>query len=84
MPYMPKTRRSLSMRSRQRIEERKFADYKQAVSLLRHDLVWSDDFDNIRLDLAELIDWHARTAVYPAHLTEIVQKLIAEENDLSI
>ena len=64
--------------------ERLFADYKQAAGLLKDDLVWSGDFDNIRLDLMELIQYHANLKVYPAALSEIVQKLIADENDLSI
>ena len=64
--------------------ERLYADYKQAVALLRDDLVWSGDFDNIRLDLLDMIDYHANQKVFLPHLTEIVQKLIAEENDLSI
>jgi hypothetical protein len=64
--------------------ERLKADYKQAAGLLRHDLVWSDDFDSIRLALAELIDIQTELGVYPAALTDIVQTLIAEENDLTI
>lgn len=64
--------------------ERLFADYKQAISLLKEDLVWSGDFDNIRMDLMELLQYHADLRVYPAALTDIVQKLIADENDLSI
>lgn len=72
------------MRSRQRIKERNFADYKQAASLLRHDLVWSNDFDDIRLDLADLIQRFVDAEIYPEPMTEIVQKLIAVENDLSI
>lgn len=64
--------------------ERLYADYRQAVGLLKEDLVWSGDFDNIRYDLMELIKLQADLKVYPAALTAIVQKLIAEENDLSI
>lgn len=64
--------------------ERLYADYRQAASLLKDDLVWSGDFENIRNDLMELIEMHADLRVYPAALTDIVQKLIAEENDLSI
>lgn len=60
------------------------ADYKQAAALLKDNLVWSGDFDNIRLDLMDLIQYQADSKVYPAALTEIVQKLIADENDLSI
>ena len=59
-------------------------DYRQAVSLLKDDLVWSGDFDNIRHDLMELITQHADDGIFPQTLTNIVQKLIAEENDLSI
>ena len=73
----PKAQR---MPMRSRLE----ADYRQAVSLLKEDLVWSGDFDNIRYDLMELIDSHRKQGSYPEELTTIVQKLIAEENDLSI
>ena len=68
------------MRSKRRLN----TDYKQAAALLKDDLVWSGDFDNIRYDLMELIRLQADLKVYPAALTAIVQKLIAEENDLSI
>ena len=68
------------MRSRQRLN----ADYKQAAGLLRHDLVWSADFDAIRLALADLIQFHADADYPPSALTEIVRQLIADENDLSI
>lgn len=64
--------------------ERLYADYKQAAALLKEDLVWSGDFENIRLDLMEMIDQAANQKIFTSHLTEIVQKLIAEENDLSI
>lgn len=60
------------------------ADYRQAAGLLRHDLVWSHDFDAIRIDLAVLIEQHADTDFYPLALTELVRKLIATENDLTI
>jgi hypothetical protein len=60
------------------------ADYKQAVGLLRHDLVWSADFDAIRLALADLIDFYAKANYYPSALTEVVRNLIAAENDLTI
>lgn len=60
------------------------ADYKQAASLLKEDLVWSQDFENIREALEELIRLQADLGVYPAPLTDIVQTLIADENDLSI
>jgi hypothetical protein len=70
---------------RSRIDKtRLYADYKQASGLLRHDLVWSNDFDAIRIPLADLIDHHANVGERPLALTAIVQKLIADENDLSI
>ena len=68
------------MRSKRRLN----ADYNQAASLLKDDLVWSGDFDNIRLELMELIERYIQINLYPENITAIVQKLIAEENDLSI
>jgi hypothetical protein len=64
--------------------DRHYADYKQAVGLLRHDLVWSEDFDAIRLDLANLIELHADAEYHPSVINEIVRKLIATDNDLTI
>ena len=66
------------------MKRRLHADYKQAAGLLRHDLVWSADFDGIRLALADLIDFHASANYYPSALTEIVQNLISTENDITI
>ena len=61
------------------------ADFKQASALLRDNhLIWSSDFDDIRLDLARLIDLYSKMDSYPSALNEIVQKLISTENDLSI
>ena len=68
------------MRSKRRLN----TDYKQAASLLKDDLVWSGDFDNIRMDLHDLIVFYAAANYYPSALTNIVDKLISEENDLSI
>lgn len=66
-----------------RREIRLYTDYKQAVALLRdNQLVWSSDFDSIRLELANLIE--SASLSWPPALTEIVQKLISSENDLSI
>lgn len=65
-------------------QQRLRADYRQAAALLRDDLVWSGDFDNIRFDLMELIENAANTYNFQPALTEIVQKLISDENDLSI
>ena len=64
--------------------ERLYADYRQAVGLLKEDLVWSGDFDNIRYDLMELIQSYANKGEFPKDMTNLVQKLIADENDLSI
>lgn len=63
---------------------RRYADYKQASALLAEDLVWSSDFESIRLDLARLINLYATLEEYPIYLTNIVQSLIADENDLTI
>jgi hypothetical protein len=66
--------------------DRVVADFKQAIALLRdNNLVWSSDFDDIRLDLADLLTAKIGlgSANYPA-LIDLVQRLIAEENDLSI
>lgn len=68
------------MRSKRRLN----ADYKQAAGLLKDDLVWSGDFDNIRMDLMEMIERFAEADLYPEPMTQIVHKLIADENDLSI
>ena len=66
-------------------EERLIADFKQAIGLLNADLVWSEDMESIRLELAEYLK--AKTNLgstnHPA-LIGIVRKLIADENDLSI
>lgn len=68
-------------REHQRIED----DFKQAAGLLRHDLVWSEDFEAIRLDLADYLDSQSSAGVANhATLIKLVQKLIATENDLSI
>ena len=82
---MPKQDRGLSMRPKQVIEARLRADYKQAISFLKEDLVWSSDFEDIRLDLMRLIESQVDAAIYaPEGLTDIVQKLISTENDLTI
>lgn len=77
--------KGMEMSMRQRISKtRLYADYKQASGLLRHDLVWSEDFEAIRIPLADLIDHHANIGERPLALTAIVHNLIATENDLSI
>ena len=61
------------------------ADFKQAAGLLRHDLVWSEDFDAIRSDLADHLDRTSSLGVAnsPA-LVRVVRNLIATENDLTV
>jgi hypothetical protein len=66
--------------------DRVIADFKQAIALLRdNNLVWSSDFDDIRLRLADLLTAKVSLGAsnHPA-IIELVQTLIAEENDLSI
>ncbi len=60
-------------------------DFLQAAGLLKSDLVWSPDFDSIREPLAEYLANKSvlGTANHPA-LREIVNKLLADENDLGI
>ena len=61
------------------------ADFKQAVGLLRHDLVWSEDFEAIRSDLADYLDRTSSLGVANSpSLVRLVRKLIATENDMSI
>ena len=61
------------------------ADFKQAVGLLRHDLVWSADFEAIRSDLADYLDMKSVLGSGNSlSLVRVVQNLIASENDMSI
>lgn len=58
------------------------ADYdilREAAILLRSDLVWSADFELIRCDLAEALDYYAISQQYgyPA-LLNIAKKLLKE------
>jgi hypothetical protein len=66
--------------------ERVTADFRQAAALLRDkNLVWSADLDSIREDLAEYLETKATLgSANNAHLIAVVQRLLAEENDLSI
>ena len=67
-------------------EHRKIVtDFKQASGLLRHDLVWSEDFEAIREDLALYLDEvsHLGAANNPS-LVRVVRKLISAENDLTV
>jgi len=60
-------------------------DFLQAAGLLESDLVWSSDFEAIRLDLAAFLRSKAAlgNANHPA-LISLVQHLLSEENDLSV
>jgi hypothetical protein len=62
------------------------ADFRQASGLLRDpNLVWSADLDSIREELADYLDERADTAEENSpHLVRVVQRLIAEENDITI
>jgi len=60
-------------------------DFMQAAGLLEADLIWSDDFEAIRLDLATFLRSKAAlgNANHPS-LISLVQHLLSEENDLSV
>lgn len=65
----------------QRIQD----DFRQAAGLLRHDLVWSADFEAIRSDLADYLDMKSVLGVGNSlSLVKVVKNLIADENDMSI
>jgi hypothetical protein len=60
-------------------------DFLQAAGLLEADLIWSDDFEAIRLDLATYL--RAKSALSSANhpsLISLVQHLLSEENDLTV
>ena len=71
---------------RKRTNNRLYADFKQAAGLLDDDnLIWSNDLENIRKDLARYISAKATLgAGNNPHLIQIVQTLIADENDITI
>ena len=66
--------------------ERITADFRQAAALLRDkNLVWSADLDCIREELAQYLETKATLgSANNPHLIAVVQRLLAEENDLSI
>ena len=66
--------------------ERIYADFRQAASLLKDkNLVWSADLDSIREELAAYIEAKATLgSANNPHLIAVVQRLISVENDLSI
>jgi len=62
------------------------ANYRQAIELLKDDkLVWSGDFENIRKALADVFDEHLIESNFSfATLNYLAEKLLEEENDISI
>ena len=74
------------MATRKMKSERVTADFRQAAALLRDkNLVWSADLDCIREELAQYLETKATLgSANNPHLIAVVQRLLAEENDLSI
>jgi len=71
---------------RKRSNERLYADFKQAAALLDDDnLIWDNDLNAIRRDLSRYLSDKASlgSANHP-HLIQLVQTLIADENDITI
>jgi len=65
--------------------QRIYADFRQAAALLRDkNLVWSADLDCIREELAEYLEVRAQFGTSNnSHLIAVVQRLLADENDLT-
>ena len=91
MSYLPETSKQMSMRHQggimslrkehQRIEN----DFNQAAGFLRHDLVWSEDFESIRAPLATFLEEQAsHGASNPRSLLWLVKELLSGENDMTI
>jgi hypothetical protein len=68
------------------LNARIYADFRQAAALLRDkNLVWSADLDCIREELAEYLESRAMFGQSNnQHLINVVQRLLDDENDLSI
>jgi hypothetical protein len=62
------------------------ANYRQVIELLQDDkLIWSGDFDNIRKALADVFDEHLIESNFSfATLNYLAEKLLEEENDLTV
>lgn len=62
------------------------ANYAQAIALLKDDkLVWSPDFDSVRLLIADVLDEHLIDSDFSyGTLNYLAEKLLEEENDLTI
>lgn len=61
-------------------------NYRQVIDLLKDDkLVWSPDFDAIRVLLADVFDEHLIDGNFSfGTLNYLAEKLLEEENDISI
>jgi hypothetical protein len=62
------------------------SNYQQAIELLKDDkLIWSSDFDSVRLLLADVFDEHLIESNFSfSTLNYLAEKLLEEENDLTI
>jgi hypothetical protein len=62
------------------------ANYAQAIALLKDDkLVWSPDFDAIRVLLADVFDEHLIDGNFSfGTLNYLAEKLLEDENDLTV
>lgn len=60
-------------------------DFLQAAGLLEADLIWSNDMEAIRADLATYLKAKAAlgSGNHPS-LISLVQHLLADENDLTV
>ena len=61
-------------------------NYRQAIDLLRDDkLIWSSDMDSIRKIVADALEEQMECIGFEnTNLNYLAEKLIEEENDLSI
>ena len=66
--------------------QRIYADFRQAAGLLKDPhLVWSADLDSIREDLAAYLEERASLGTENSpSLISVVQRFIADENDITI
>jgi hypothetical protein len=62
------------------------ANYRQVIDLLKDDkLVWSPDFDAIRVLLADVFDEHLIDGNFSfGTLNYLAEKLLEDENDLTV
>lgn len=62
------------------------ANYRQVIELLKDDkLVWSPDFDSIRVLLADVFDEHLIESNFSfSTLNYLAEKLLEDENNLEV